>query len=45
MRDVIICTLIGFQNEQGNDINSEEYKAYQKLMDFIELHYGALHQT
>lgn len=40
-RDCIICTLIGFQND-CKDTNSEEYKAYQKVIDNIEETFGPL---
>lgn len=42
MRDHIICALIGFQNDSGNDVNSEEYKAYQKVLEWVENTYGSL---
>ena len=42
MRDHIISTLIGFQNASGNDVNSEEYKAYQKVLEWVENTYGSL---
>lgn len=44
MRDDVICTMIGFQNECGLDENNPEYKAYQKVMDYIEKSYGELMQ-
>ncbi len=40
MRDTLIATMIGFQNELGNDVNSEAYKAYQRVMDLLERDYG-----
>ena len=42
VRDHIIATLIGFQNEIGCDETSEAYKAYQKTMDWIEDTYGPM---
>lgn len=40
MRDTLIATMIGFQNELGNDTESEAYKAYQRVMELIEKDYG-----
>ena len=40
MRDTLIATMIGYQNEIGNDTESEEYKAYQRVMELIEKDYG-----
>lgn len=40
MRDTLIATMIGYQNEIGNDTNSEAYKAYQKVLEMIERDYG-----
>lgn len=42
VRDALICTLIGFQNEMGNDKNSLEYQAYQRVLEKIEADYGPL---
>lgn len=40
MRDNVIAMCIGFQNEQGNKEDSEDYKAYQKIIDALESQYG-----
>ena len=40
LRDNIIATLIGYQNGIGNDENSPEYQAYQKVLTMIESQYG-----
>lgn len=40
VRDGILCTIIGLQNNYGNRIESEEYKAYQKVMEAIIEYYG-----
>lgn len=40
MRDTLIATMIGYQNEIGNDTESEAYKAYQRVMELIEKDYG-----
>lgn len=40
LRDNIIAMLIGFQNNIGNDEDSEEYQAYQKVLTNIELRFG-----
>ena len=40
MRDTLIATMIGYQNEIGNDAESEAYKAYQRVMELIEKDYG-----
>jgi hypothetical protein len=42
MRDHIIATLIGFQNEIGCDESSEAYQAFQKTMVWIEDTYGQM---
>lgn len=42
MRDHFIATLIGFQNETGCNVESDEYKAYQKMLDWVETNYGQL---
>ncbi len=31
VRDGILCTIIGLQNDNGNRVESEQYKAYQRL--------------
>ena len=41
MRDNVIAMCIGFQNGQGNDTDTEDYKAYQKVIDTLESQYGA----
>jgi len=40
-RDSIIAMLIGMQNANG-DHESEEYKAFQKVMDRIEYNFGEM---
>lgn len=40
MRDTLIATMIGYQNEIGNDVNSEAYKAYQRVLELLEKDYG-----
>lgn len=40
IRDALICTLIGFQNEAKNDLNSGEYQAYQRVLEHVENTYG-----
>jgi len=40
MRDTLIATMIGYQNEIGNDTESEAYKSYQRVMELIEKDYG-----
>ncbi len=40
MRDTLIATMIGYQNELGNDTQSEAYQAYQRVMELIEKNYG-----
>lgn len=40
MRDTLIATMIGYQNELGNDTESEAYKAYQRVLELIEKDYG-----
>lgn len=42
LKDTLICTLIGYQNEMGNDESSPEYQAYQRVLEKIESDYGAL---
>lgn len=42
VRDHIIATLVGFQNEVGCDENSEQYQAYQKVLEWVEKNYGAM---
>ena len=42
IRDHIIAAVIGFQNGMGNDTESEEYKAYQKVLVWIEDTYGPM---
>ena len=42
VRDHIIAAVIGFQNGMGNDTESEEYKAYQKVLMWIEDPYGPM---
>lgn len=40
MRDNIIATIIGMQNDIGNDKNSEKYIAYQEVLTTIINHHG-----
>ena len=42
VRDLIIATLIGFQNEGGNNVESSEYQAYQKMLEYIETTFGSM---
>lgn len=42
VRDHMIATLIGFQNEIGCDENSEQYQAYQKMLTWVEETYGPM---
>lgn len=35
VKEDIICTIIGFQNDNGNKVDSEEYKAYQRVLEYI----------
>lgn len=42
VRDHIIATLIGFQNELGCDETSEQYQAYQKMLTWVEDTYGPM---
>lgn len=39
-KEDIICTIIGFQNDNGNEVDSEEYKAYQRVLEYIIKTYG-----
>lgn len=39
-RDAILCTIIGLQNDIGNNVQSERYQAYQKVYDTIVKNYG-----
>ena len=39
-RDSILSTIIGLQSDIGCDIESEQYKAYQKAYDTIVKNYG-----
>lgn len=41
MRDLLICRIIGIQNDIG-DTNSESYKTLQDLLIMIERDYGAM---
>jgi hypothetical protein len=40
VRDELIAQLIGWQNNIGNDKDSEEYKAYQRVIDYLENNFG-----
>ena len=42
VRDLIIATLIGFQNEGGNNVESSEYLAYQKMLEYVESTFGSM---
>ena len=42
VRDHMIATLIGFQNELGCDETSEQYQAYQKMLTWVEETYGPM---
>ena len=42
VRDLIIATLIGFQNDIGNNVESSEYQAYQKMLEYIETTFGSM---
>ena len=42
VRDLIIATLIGFQNDIGNNVESPEYQAYQKMLEYIETTFGSM---
>ena len=42
VRDLMIATLIGYQNEIGNDESSPEYKAYQKMLVYVEETFGPM---
>ena len=42
VRDLMIATLIGYQNEMGNDETSPEYQAYQKMLEYVEKTFGAM---
>lgn len=44
VRDLIICHIIGLQNDLNNNQNNEGYKKLQELMDLIEERYGKLYQ-
>lgn len=39
-KKILFAQLIGFQNDNGNLIDSEEYKAYQRVLEFIMKEYG-----
>ena len=38
----MIATLIGFQNDMGNDEFSPEYKAYQRVLEYVEKTFGEM---
>ena len=42
VRDLMIATLIGFQNGIGNNVESSEYQAYQKMLEYIESTFGPM---
>lgn len=42
VRDLMIATIIGYQNEMGNDENSPVYQAYQKMLVYIEETFGSM---
>ena len=42
VRDLIIATLIGFQNDIGNNVESSEYLAYQKMLEYVESTFGPM---
>lgn len=42
VRDLMIATLIGYQNEMGNDAFSPEYKAYQRVLEYVEKTFGEM---
>ena len=42
VRDLMIATLIGYQNEMGNDEFSPEYKAYQRVLEYVEKTFGEM---
>ncbi len=42
VRDLMIATLIGYQNEMGNDESSPEYQAYQKMLVYVENTFGPM---
>ena len=42
VRDLIIATLIGFQNDIGNNVESPEYQAYQKMLEYVESTFGPM---
>ena len=42
VRDLMIATLIGFQNDIGNNVESSEYQAYQKMLEYIETTFGSM---
>lgn len=40
VRDLMICTIIGYQNEMDNDESSPAYQAYQKMLMYVESTFG-----
>ena len=42
VRDLMIATIIGYQNDMGNNENSPEYQAYQKMLIYIEKTFGPM---
>lgn len=42
VRDLMIATLIGFQNDIGNNVESSEYLAYQKMLEYVESTFGSI---
>ena len=42
VRDLMIATLIGFQNDIGNNVESSEYLAYQKMLEYVESTFGPM---
>ena len=42
VRDLMIATLIGFQNDIGNNVESSESLAYQKMLEYVESTFGSM---
>lgn len=42
VRDLMIATLIGFQNDIGNNVESSEYLTYQKMLEYVESTFGPM---
>jgi hypothetical protein len=43
-RDTILCLIIGLQNKSGNDVQSEQYKAYQEIYDAVVNNLGDMYK-